>query len=98
MLQGTGGELRAKIVESVEHQIAKVVFCSNTGKRWPEMETLLLELGADSPTADRGGQDHLRLDHRRPGCARRSLTAGFDFEWTTHLRSGHGAVGLTALV
>ena len=28
-------------------RIAKGVFYSNTGKRWPEMETLLLELGAD---------------------------------------------------
>ena len=51
MLQGAGGKLRAKIVESAEHQIAKVVFYSNTGKRWPEMETLLLELDADPSTA-----------------------------------------------
>ncbi len=29
-------------------RIAKGVFYSNTGKRWPEMETLLLELGADA--------------------------------------------------
>ena len=32
-------------------RIAKGVFYSNTGKRWPEMETLLLELGADPTTA-----------------------------------------------
>ena len=28
-------------------RIARGVFYSNTGKRWPEMETLLLDLGAD---------------------------------------------------
>ncbi len=33
------------------YRIAKGVFYSNTGKRWPEMETLLLELGADPSTA-----------------------------------------------
>ena len=32
-------------------RIAKGVFYSNTGKRWPEMEVLLLELGADPSTA-----------------------------------------------
>ena len=32
-------------------RIAKGVFYSNTGKRWPEMEALLLELGADPTTA-----------------------------------------------
>jgi ankyrin repeat protein len=32
-------------------RIAKGVFYSNTGKRWPEMESLLLELGADPTTA-----------------------------------------------
>ena len=32
-------------------RIAKGVFYSNTGKRWPEMETLLLELGADPSLA-----------------------------------------------
>jgi ankyrin repeat protein len=33
------------------YRIAKGVFYSNTGKRWPEMESLLLELGADPTTA-----------------------------------------------
>ena len=33
------------------YRIAKGVFYSNTGKRWAEMETLLLELGADPSTA-----------------------------------------------
>ena len=33
------------------YRIAKGVFYSNTGKRWPEMETLLLALGADPSTA-----------------------------------------------
>ena len=32
-------------------RIAKGVFYSNTGKRWPEMEKLLLELGADPASA-----------------------------------------------
>ena len=32
-------------------RIAKGVFYSNTGKRWPEMQALLLELGADPTTA-----------------------------------------------
>ena len=32
-------------------RIAKGVFYSNTGKRWPEMETLLLALGADPSSA-----------------------------------------------
>ena len=32
-------------------RIAKGVFYSNTGKRWPEMETLLLALGADPSRA-----------------------------------------------
>ena len=32
-------------------RIAKGVFYSNTGKRWPEMEALLLELGADPASA-----------------------------------------------
>lgn len=32
-------------------RIAKGVFYSNTGKRWPEIETLLLELGADESLA-----------------------------------------------
>ena len=32
-------------------RIAKGVFYSNTGKRWPEMEVLLLSLGADPATA-----------------------------------------------
>ena len=32
-------------------RIAKGVFYSNTGKRWPEMERLLLELGADPSSA-----------------------------------------------
>ena len=31
--------------------IAQGVFYANLGRRWPEMETLLLELGATSPTA-----------------------------------------------
>ena len=33
------------------YRIAKGVFYSNTGKRWAEMETLLLELGADPSSA-----------------------------------------------
>ena len=33
------------------YRIAKGVFYSNTGKRWPEMEKLLLELGADPASA-----------------------------------------------
>lgn len=33
------------------YRIAKGVFYSNTGKRWPEMETLLLALGADPSSA-----------------------------------------------
>tara|TARA_B100000749_G_C18132266_1_gene344376 strand:- start:235 stop:411 length:177 start_codon:yes stop_codon:yes gene_type:complete len=31
--------------------IAQGIFHSNLGRRWPEMETLLLELGATSPTS-----------------------------------------------
>ena len=33
------------------YRIAKGVFYSNTGKRWPEMEKLLLDLGADPASA-----------------------------------------------